>query len=75
MQKLNYFISGILMLFCCVPVFGQKREVAVTFDDLPGVSMVRYQRCNLRDFEDVNGRLLKSLKEQKVPALGLVVFD
>lgn len=50
-----------------------RREVAVTFDDLPGVAMPSSQRCNAKAFREMNGRLLRSIKAHRVPAFGLVV--
>lgn len=49
------------------------REVAVTFDDLPGVAMLRSQRCNPKAFADMNRRLLKTITTHGIPAVGLVV--
>ena len=49
------------------------REVAVTFDDLPGVAMLRRQRCNAKAFAEMNQRLLKSIETKRIPAFGLVV--
>jgi peptidoglycan/xylan/chitin deacetylase (PgdA/CDA1 family) len=48
------------------------REVAMTFDDLPGVQMGGAW-CNLKAFEAVNRKLINTLKQNKIPALGLVV--
>lgn len=50
-----------------------RREVAVTFDDLPGVAMLRSQRCNPKAFAEMNRRLLKTVTAHRIPALGLVV--
>lgn len=50
-----------------------KREVAVTFDDLPGVAMQRSGQCNAKAFADLNRRLLQSIARNRMPALGLVV--
>jgi len=50
-----------------------RREVAVTFDDLPGVAMLPSQRCNRRAFEEINTKLLHSIATHRIPALGLVV--
>lgn len=50
-----------------------RREVAVTFDDLPGVAMLQSQRCNAKAYEEMNRKLLRSITTHRVPALGLVV--
>jgi peptidoglycan/xylan/chitin deacetylase (PgdA/CDA1 family) len=50
-----------------------RRQVAVTFDDLPGVAMLRSQRCNAKAFAEMNSRLLKTVTAHRIPALGLVV--
>jgi len=50
-----------------------RREVAVTFDDLPGVAMLQSQRCNAKAFGEMNKKLLQSITTHRIPALGLVV--
>ena len=50
-----------------------RREVAVTFDDLPGVAMLQGQRCNRKAYEEINAKLLRTITSHKIPALGLVV--
>ncbi|HEV2706238.1 MAG TPA: polysaccharide deacetylase family protein [Pyrinomonadaceae bacterium] len=50
-----------------------RREVAITFDDLPGVAMQQSQRCNLQAYAEMNRKLLRSVSAHRVPALGLVV--
>ena len=50
-----------------------RREVAVTFDDLPGVAMLQSQRCNTKAFGEMNRKLLQSITTHRIPALGLVV--
>ncbi|MFL5545631.1 MAG: polysaccharide deacetylase family protein [Gemmatimonadaceae bacterium] len=49
------------------------REVAITFDDLPGVAMLPSQRCNGKAYQEMNGKLLRSITTHRIPALGLVV--
>lgn len=49
-----------------------QREVAVTFDDLPGVQ-TGGAYCSPKTLENINRRLIASLKKHQVPALGLVV--
>jgi peptidoglycan/xylan/chitin deacetylase (PgdA/CDA1 family) len=44
------------------------RRIALTFDDLPGVS----QRSSLAVLDDINTRLLATLRIQQVPAVGFV---
>lgn len=72
------FLLAAVLVGCvqAQPVNSQgktNRAVAITFDDLPGVAMAQSQRCDLPAFEDVNRRLLKTITQQKIPALGLVV--
>lgn len=50
-----------------------RREVAVTFDDLPGVAMLQSQRCNPKAFAELNATLVQKLREHRVPAIGFVV--
>ncbi|HET8674891.1 MAG TPA: polysaccharide deacetylase family protein [Blastocatellia bacterium] len=49
-----------------------RREIAITFDDLPGVQMAGGS-CNPKAFEELNRKLIISLTLHKIPALGLVV--
>lgn len=49
-----------------------RREVAITFDDLPGVQMAGGW-CNPSIFEALNQKLISVLTAHKIPALGLVV--
>lgn len=44
------------------------RRIALTFDDLPGVS----QQSSLAVLDDINTRLLATLRIERVPAVGLV---
>jgi peptidoglycan/xylan/chitin deacetylase (PgdA/CDA1 family) len=44
------------------------RRIALTFDDLPGVS----QRSSLTVLDDINTRLLATLRIERVPAVGFV---
>lgn len=50
-----------------------RREVAVTFDDLPGVAMPPGRRCDTQALAEMNGKLLRSITAHRIPALGLVV--
>lgn len=49
-----------------------RREVAVTFDDLPGVHTAG-GRCNPKGLAEMNGKIIRTVAAQKIPALGLVV--
>ena len=50
-----------------------RREVALTFDDLPGVSMLRSQHCRAQAYAELNRRIVRKLTAHRIPALGLVV--
>jgi len=50
-----------------------RRQVAVTFDDIPGVAMPRSARCDRKAHAEMNRKLLGSITEHRVPAFGLVV--
>ena len=50
-----------------------RREVALTFDDIPGVAMPASQRCNRQAFVDMQRKLLRTITLERIPALGLVV--
>ena len=49
-----------------------RREIAITFDDLPGVQMAA-GGCDIKAFEELNRKLITGLKTYEIPALGLVV--
>lgn len=50
----------------------RQREVAITFDDLPGVH-TRGSGCDPKGLEALNRKLINSLTSHDIPALGLVV--
>lgn len=57
------------VLLCGGPAPAQPvRRIALTFDDLPGVS----QRSSLAVLDDINTRLLATLRIERVPAVGFV---
>jgi peptidoglycan/xylan/chitin deacetylase (PgdA/CDA1 family) len=61
---------AVLLVLIATPVFGQTRQnlrVAVTFDDVPSVAIVR---CNART---LNQRLLTKIERNDMPAAALVV--
>ena len=66
MKKINYFSIVILILICAVAGVGQKRAVAITFDDLP------VTQGDLVQMRFVTTNLLKKLKTAKAPAIGFV---
>jgi peptidoglycan/xylan/chitin deacetylase (PgdA/CDA1 family) len=74
-------LTCLLMALAAVPARAQgagprgdaRREVAITFDDLPGVAMPQSQRCDSKAFAEMNRKLLRSVAAHRVPALGLVV--
>ena len=49
-----------------------RREIAITFDDLPGVQTTG-GGCDVKAFEALNQKLITALTSYEVPALGLVV--
>ncbi len=66
MKKLNFFAFIMLILLSSVCGFGQKREVAVTFDDLPAPF------GKLDTITNFTKRLLASVKANNVPTIGFV---
>ncbi len=50
-----------------------RREIAITFDDIPGVALLASQRCNRQAIAGMNRKLLQSVTAHRIPALGLVV--
>jgi len=67
MDRSNYFVSWLFILFCCAIVFGQKREVVVTFDDLP----TSYE-YTLQAKQELTKKLLGSIRSNNIPAIGFV---
>jgi len=51
---------------------GGSREVAITFDDLPGVQLAG-AGCDFRVLEALNRKLLATVVAQRIPAVGMVV--
>jgi peptidoglycan/xylan/chitin deacetylase (PgdA/CDA1 family) len=69
-SRLTALVAGLLGLALALgPAQAQVvRRIALTFDDLPGVS----QRSSLAVLDDINTRLLATLRIEKVPAVGFV---
>lgn len=59
----------VFLLFPAVIVFGQKKQVCFTYDDLPIVS---YGMNDSSFQKDLTARLIASLKKNYVPAIGFV---
>ena len=67
MDRLNYFILWLFFLFCCASAFGQKREVVITFDDLP----TSYE-YTVQTKQELTKKLLQSIRSNNIPAIGFV---
>jgi len=65
---MKIIIFTVVFLITSVFVYGQKREVAVTFDDLP----TAYNTGSLESQQNLNKKLLRSIKSNNVPAIGFV---
>lgn len=63
MRKLFWLV----ILFCSAFVFGQKREVVVTFDDLP----TSYE-YSIETKREITKKLLQSIRSNNIPAVGFV---
>lgn len=62
-------LGAACIALCVAAVPAQPvRRIALTFDDLPGVS----QRSSLAVLDDINTRLLATLRIDQVPAVGFV---
>ena len=61
-------MAGIAAVAIAVTPAQSVRRIALTFDDLPGVS----QRSSLAVLDDINQRLLATLRIERVPAVGFV---
>jgi peptidoglycan/xylan/chitin deacetylase (PgdA/CDA1 family) len=59
------------MLSAASHAWAQKRSVAITFDDLPGV--VHAKGDALADIQETDKRILEVLKRHHVPATGFVI--
>lgn len=65
----NFFMKIILFaLFLAVSNFAQERQIAVTIDDLPVVST----RKDLKNRQTITQKLLRHIKNARVPAIGFV---
>jgi len=53
------------------PTRPTNRQVAITFDDLPGVAIAG-DNCSSTDWESFTSRMLEAIQKSKIPALGLV---
>ena len=71
---LNATLTGLVVLFSTVRVdaqisaIGRDRAVAVTFDDLPVISL----RHDLVSQSIITRKLLNAIKSNRVPAIGFV---
>ena len=65
-------LAAFLLLAFAAPLAAQKPDlqVAVTFDDVPGVSWANCTRSNIRD---LNRKLLSAIERNRMPAAALVV--
>jgi peptidoglycan/xylan/chitin deacetylase (PgdA/CDA1 family) len=62
-------LAGAVVMLATAGAPAQSvRRMALTFDDLPGVS----QQSSLAVLEDINRRLLATLRIERVPAVGFV---
>ena len=60
--------AGVALLSATLAPAQGVRRIALTFDDLPGVS----QQSSLAVLDDMNRRLLATLRVERVPAVGFV---
>ncbi|MDQ6785204.1 MAG: polysaccharide deacetylase family protein [Acidobacteriota bacterium] len=70
MKKPNYFVFGILILIYCAYAFGQKREVAITFDDLPAAG--RSRNYDAKVIKEMTAKLLRTFTSYNISAVGFV---
>ena len=72
MCRWSWVAAAVAAAIACalaVPAPAQSvRRIALTFDDLPGVS----QQSSLAVLDDINTRLLATLRIERVPAVGFV---
>jgi len=59
----------LILLFSGLSSYGQKKQVCFTFDDLPVVSYGKNDTCYQKSLTD---KLVQSLKEDRIPAIGFV---
>ena len=61
-------VGAVAVLAATLAPAQPVRRIALTFDDLPGIS----QRSSLAVLDDINTRLLATLRIERVPAVGFV---
>ena len=61
-------IAAVLTVAASIGSAQTARRIALTFDDLPGIS----QQSSLAVLDDINMRLLATLRIERVPAVGFV---
>jgi peptidoglycan/xylan/chitin deacetylase (PgdA/CDA1 family) len=66
-------LFGLLSLLSVLLQAPARREIAVTFDDVPGVSVMRRDWCDAGSYADMNRRIVRTAAANRIPALGLVV--
>lgn len=71
-MKLRLFIAVACSTFALSAGAEPDKRIAITFDDLPMLSVVP---ATMSDIADVNQRLLHVLRERRVPAIGFVNED
>jgi len=69
MEVIRKVILFVFLLFSGLSVFGQKKRVCFTFDDLPVVNYAVTDTASLRTISD---NLIHSLKKNHIPAIGFV---
>ena len=68
MLSIRALVVGVVLSAAVLAPAQPVRRIALTFDDLPGVS----QRSSLAVLDDINTRLLATLRIERVPAVGFV---
>lgn len=59
-----YFFSLFFLIITSIPGFAQKKEIAITIDDLPFVGEMRNFHLNM---------MINTMTEQQIPATGFII--
>jgi len=65
----KFCLACFIILFCGLPLSGQKKRVCFTYDDLP---VVNYGITDTVFQNELLDKLIKSLKKNRIPAIGFV---
>lgn len=68
-----FTVIGVILSLISQPVLAEKKQIALTIDDLPFVGTTHNKPGNLRREKERFLRMLTTLNQYKVPAIGFVI--